>query len=138
MLILLVCDLGPELKQALVRERVDDWKKRLEQGLHRKVVELTGDVTPDGTGLLSLAAVYTIVRTIPTMPTLPFTIHQQLGPLSVQTSLSQLQKSGMVSRAPGRAATMSARFGELVAGFLFLFFCDTFSVQLYQPTLHSA
>lgn len=32
-----------------MRERVDDWKRRLEQGLHRKVVELTGDVTPDGT-----------------------------------------------------------------------------------------
>ena len=34
--------------QALVRERVDDWKKRLEATLGRRVVELTGDVTPDG------------------------------------------------------------------------------------------
>lgn len=33
--------------KALVRERIDDWKHRLEQRLGRKVVELTGDVTPD-------------------------------------------------------------------------------------------
>lgn len=33
--------------KALVRERIDDWKCRLEQRLGRKVVELTGDVTPD-------------------------------------------------------------------------------------------
>lgn len=33
--------------KALVRERMLDWKKRLEQGIGKKVVELTGDVTPD-------------------------------------------------------------------------------------------
>lgn len=33
--------------KALVRERVDDWKKRLERDLGRSVVELTGDTTPD-------------------------------------------------------------------------------------------
>ncbi|GAB6024989.1 activating signal cointegrator 1 complex subunit [Chamberlinius hualienensis] len=33
--------------KALVRERVDDWKIRLEQRLHRRVVELTGDTSPD-------------------------------------------------------------------------------------------
>ena len=33
--------------KALVRERVDDWKKKLVQKLGKKVVELTGDVTPD-------------------------------------------------------------------------------------------
>lgn len=33
--------------KALVRERIEDWKDRLEQRLGRKVVELTGDVTPD-------------------------------------------------------------------------------------------
>ncbi|XP_055382886.1 activating signal cointegrator 1 complex subunit 3 [Condylostylus longicornis] len=33
--------------KALVRERIDDWKIRLEQKLGKKVVELTGDVTPD-------------------------------------------------------------------------------------------
>lgn len=33
--------------KALVRERIEDWKHRLEQRLGRKVVELTGDVTPD-------------------------------------------------------------------------------------------
>lgn len=33
--------------KALVRERIDDWKYRLEERLGRKVVELTGDVTPD-------------------------------------------------------------------------------------------
>uniref|UniRef100_A0A1A9WJB5 U5 small nuclear ribonucleoprotein 200 kDa helicase n=1 Tax=Glossina brevipalpis TaxID=37001 RepID=A0A1A9WJB5_9MUSC len=34
--------------KALVKERISDWKKRFEQGpLDIKVVELTGDVTPD-------------------------------------------------------------------------------------------
>lgn len=33
--------------KALVRERIDDWKDRLESKLGIKVVELTGDVTPD-------------------------------------------------------------------------------------------
>ncbi|KAF7411272.1 hypothetical protein HZH66_000168 [Vespula vulgaris] len=33
--------------KALVRERMHDWKIRLEEQLGKKVVELTGDVTPD-------------------------------------------------------------------------------------------
>ncbi|XP_063225665.1 activating signal cointegrator 1 complex subunit 3 [Bacillus rossius redtenbacheri] len=33
--------------KALVRERIQDWKVKLEQKLGRKVVELTGDVSPD-------------------------------------------------------------------------------------------
>ena len=33
--------------KALVRERMIDWKERLERKLGKKVVELTGDVTPD-------------------------------------------------------------------------------------------
>lgn len=33
--------------KALVRERIDDWKVRLERKLRKKVVELTGDVAPD-------------------------------------------------------------------------------------------
>lgn len=33
--------------KALVRERMIDWKVRLEEKLGKKVVELTGDVTPD-------------------------------------------------------------------------------------------
>lgn len=33
--------------KALVRERIKDWKVRLESRLNRRVVELTGDVTPD-------------------------------------------------------------------------------------------
>lgn len=33
--------------KALVRERMKDWKIRLEQKLEKTVVELTGDVSPD-------------------------------------------------------------------------------------------
>ncbi|KAH9528174.1 activating signal cointegrator 1 complex subunit [Dermatophagoides farinae] len=33
--------------KALVRERVDDWKRKIEQRIRFNVVELTGDVTPD-------------------------------------------------------------------------------------------
>lgn len=33
--------------KALVRERIDDWKIRFEEKLGKRVVELTGDVTPD-------------------------------------------------------------------------------------------
>ncbi|XP_075718320.1 activating signal cointegrator 1 complex subunit 3 [Rhinoderma darwinii] len=33
--------------KALVRERMEDWKVKIEEKLGKKVVELTGDVTPD-------------------------------------------------------------------------------------------
>jgi activating signal cointegrator complex subunit 3 len=33
--------------KALVRERIEDWKKRIQEKLGKKVIELTGDVTPD-------------------------------------------------------------------------------------------
>uniref|UniRef100_A0A8C0GGF1 Activating signal cointegrator 1 complex subunit 3 n=1 Tax=Chelonoidis abingdonii TaxID=106734 RepID=A0A8C0GGF1_CHEAB len=33
--------------KALVRERIEDWKVRIEEKLGKKIVELTGDVTPD-------------------------------------------------------------------------------------------
>lgn len=33
--------------KALVRERINDWKNRLERRIGKKVVELTGDVSPD-------------------------------------------------------------------------------------------
>ncbi|XP_039603796.1 activating signal cointegrator 1 complex subunit 3 [Polypterus senegalus] len=33
--------------KALVRERIEDWKIRIEEKLGKRVVELTGDVTPD-------------------------------------------------------------------------------------------
>ena len=33
--------------KALVRERVDDWRERMEWKLGKKVVELTGDSSPD-------------------------------------------------------------------------------------------
>ncbi|XP_061675544.1 activating signal cointegrator 1 complex subunit 3 isoform X3 [Syngnathoides biaculeatus] len=33
--------------KALVRERIEDWKVRIEEKLGKKVVELTGDATPD-------------------------------------------------------------------------------------------
>ncbi|XP_057689624.1 activating signal cointegrator 1 complex subunit 3 [Corythoichthys intestinalis] len=33
--------------KALVRERIEDWKVRIDEKLGKKVVELTGDVTPD-------------------------------------------------------------------------------------------
>jgi len=46
--------------KALVRERMIDWKVRLEQKLRRKVVELTGDVAPD---VRAIAAADVIVTT---------------------------------------------------------------------------
>ena len=33
--------------KALVRERVDDWNERMERRLGKRVVELTGDSSPD-------------------------------------------------------------------------------------------
>ena len=33
--------------RALVRERLKDWKKRFGKIMGKKVIELTGDVTPD-------------------------------------------------------------------------------------------
>ncbi|KAK6326519.1 hypothetical protein J4Q44_G00021640 [Coregonus suidteri] len=46
--------------QALVRERIEDWKVRIEEKLGKKVVELTGDVTPD---MRAIAAADLIVTT---------------------------------------------------------------------------
>ncbi|XP_076827950.1 activating signal cointegrator 1 complex subunit 3 isoform X2 [Brachyhypopomus gauderio] len=46
--------------KALVRERIEDWKIRIEEKLGRKVVELTGDVTPD---MRSIAQADLIVTT---------------------------------------------------------------------------
>ncbi|XP_078430191.1 U5 small nuclear ribonucleoprotein helicase isoform X2 [Wolffia australiana] len=39
--------------KALVRERINDWKKRLVSQLGKKMVEMTGDITPDLLALLS-------------------------------------------------------------------------------------
>ncbi|CAA6657392.1 unnamed protein product [Spirodela intermedia] len=39
--------------KALVRERMNDWKKRLVSQLGKKMVEMTGDITPDLMALLS-------------------------------------------------------------------------------------
>ncbi|XP_045068949.1 activating signal cointegrator 1 complex subunit 3 [Coregonus clupeaformis] len=46
--------------KALVRERIEDWKVRIEEKLGKKVVELTGDVTPD---MRAIAAADLIVTT---------------------------------------------------------------------------
>uniref|UniRef100_A0A1D1YQG8 RNA helicase n=1 Tax=Anthurium amnicola TaxID=1678845 RepID=A0A1D1YQG8_9ARAE len=39
--------------KALVRERMNDWRKRLVSQLGKKMVEMTGDITPDLVALLS-------------------------------------------------------------------------------------
>ncbi|XP_055781435.1 activating signal cointegrator 1 complex subunit 3 [Salvelinus fontinalis] len=46
--------------KALVRERIEDWRIRIEEKLGKKVVELTGDVTPD---MRAIAAADLIVTT---------------------------------------------------------------------------
>lgn len=45
--------------KALVRERMKDWSKRLRGGLGKKLVELTGDYTPDIQSLMSADVVTT-------------------------------------------------------------------------------
>ena len=45
--------------KALVRERIADWKDRLERRLGKKVVELTGDVTPDVRAIASADVIVT-------------------------------------------------------------------------------
>ena len=45
--------------KALVRERIEDWKVRLEKKLSKKVVELTGDVTPDARAIASADVIVT-------------------------------------------------------------------------------
>lgn len=37
--------------KALVKERINDWKNRLQENLGKIVVELTGDVTPDANAI---------------------------------------------------------------------------------------
>ncbi|XP_072153378.1 activating signal cointegrator 1 complex subunit 3 isoform X4 [Bemisia tabaci] len=43
--------------KALVRERIDDWKVRLEARLGYQVIELTGDVTPDARAISSASVI---------------------------------------------------------------------------------
>ena len=45
--------------KALVRERVSDWKIRFEQKLGKKVVELTGDITPDVRAIMQASVIVT-------------------------------------------------------------------------------
>ncbi|XP_060815776.1 activating signal cointegrator 1 complex subunit 3 [Bombus pascuorum] len=45
--------------KALVRERIKDWKVRLEEQLGRQVVELTGDVSPDIKVIASASVIVT-------------------------------------------------------------------------------
>jgi len=45
--------------KALVRERISDWKIRLERNLKKKVVELTGDITPDMNALRNADVIVT-------------------------------------------------------------------------------
>ena len=44
--------------KALVSERIGDWKVRIEQKLNKKVVELTGDVTPDVAAIQVLKSIF--------------------------------------------------------------------------------
>lgn len=45
--------------KALVRERIEDWKVRLEGRLNKKVVELTGDVSPDVRAIMAADVIVT-------------------------------------------------------------------------------
>ena len=45
--------------KALVRERIEDWKKRIEVQLGKSVVELTGDVTPDARAIAASSVIVT-------------------------------------------------------------------------------
>lgn len=45
--------------KALVRERVDDWKIKIEKHMGKRVVELTGDVTPDIGTIMSADVIVT-------------------------------------------------------------------------------
>ena len=45
--------------KALVRERITDWRKRMEQQLGKKVVELTGDATPDARAISESSVIVT-------------------------------------------------------------------------------
>ena len=67
--------------KALVRERIEDWRKHLCPKLGKRLVELTGDYTPD--------------------------LHARC---STRTSSSRRPRSGTASRASGRVARMSPRW----------------------------
>ncbi|XP_014672686.1 PREDICTED: activating signal cointegrator 1 complex subunit 3-like [Priapulus caudatus] len=45
--------------KALVRERIQDWKERIEKKLGKRVVELTGDVTPDARAIANADLIVT-------------------------------------------------------------------------------
>ena len=43
----------------MVRERISDWRIRLEEKLGKKVVELTGDITPDVRAIMQASVIVT-------------------------------------------------------------------------------
>jgi activating signal cointegrator complex subunit 3 len=45
--------------KALVRERIQDWKVRLQEKIGKSVVELTGDVTPDMRSIIKASVIVT-------------------------------------------------------------------------------
>ena len=45
--------------KALVRERMDDWRVRLQDKLGKSIVELTGDITPDVKAILKASVIVT-------------------------------------------------------------------------------
>ena len=45
--------------KALVRERISDWRNRMENQLGKKVVELTGDVSPDARAIAAASVIVT-------------------------------------------------------------------------------
>jgi activating signal cointegrator complex subunit 3 len=76
--------------KALVRERLNDWEKKFGEGLGKKVIELTGDYTPNIRALQTAD----IVLTTPGM------LH-----LCLQT-LTHYKKNGMVSAEAGSTEAM--------------------------------
>ena len=45
--------------KALVRERMDDWRVRIQEKLGKSIVELTGDITPDVKAILKASVIVT-------------------------------------------------------------------------------
>jgi hypothetical protein len=78
--------------KALVRERIKDWNEKLHKKLGKRVIELTGDSTPDAAAIANADVIVSVVIIF--------------NSINYEFIRSQLPKNGMASAEAGKRGTL--------------------------------